>query len=124
MAVPTWFEETLARQLAMNAQTWSVLQQHGVDETTPLRLDYLFRAPSEVAAEELAAFLRLQTDDSLEVDFDRDATGEPTNWSVAGLTQPTSTSKARIDEWVGWLAAAGATYGECVFDGWGAAVVS
>ncbi|MDQ8043390.1 MAG: ribonuclease E inhibitor RraB [Solirubrobacteraceae bacterium] len=122
MAVPDWFEETLARQLAMTPQTWAALQSHGVDESTPLRLDFLFRAPAEQAAEELAAFLKLETDYAIEVDFERDADGEPVDWSVAGSTDPTAVSQAILEDWVRWLVAAGASYGPCVFDGWGAAV--
>ena len=43
---PAWGQTTFARQqLAMNPQTWTALQEHGVDGSTELRLDFSFSPP-------------------------------------------------------------------------------
>lgn len=120
MGVPGWYEETLARQLAMTPQTWSVLVGHGVDSDTELRLDFAFRAPTEEGAEALVSFLRLETDYEVDVDFER--VGDERTWSVIGLTHPTALDQTILEDWVRWMIAAGAAYGECRFDGWGASV--
>ncbi len=120
VAVPEWFEETLARQLVMTPQTWSVLVEHGVDSDTELRLDFTFDAPTEAAAEALVAFLRLETDYEVDVDFER--IGDARTWSVVGVTHPTSLTQQILEDWVRWMVAAGAEYGGCRFDGWGASV--
>ena len=61
-------------------------------------------------AERLATFLRDQTD------YDVRATSD----SVSGTTQPTTVDLDVLNQWVGWMVAAGAEYGGCEFDGWGA----
>jgi len=104
--------EVLAKQLAMNEQTWAALQTHGVTPESELRLDFFYGAPSREAADELAAFLREQTD--YEVSAADDA--------VAGHTQPTTLDLAKLNQWVEWMVAAGAAKGRCEFDGWGAQV--
>ena len=109
-----WVQDVLARQLAMNAQTWEALQRYGVDESTELVLDFFYVAPSEHAAWELAAFLKAQTDYTIMV-----STGP---YGVKGSTQPTAVSLEILDEWVDWMVSAGAEHGECEFDGWGAQV--
>ncbi|MDO9352954.1 MAG: ribonuclease E inhibitor RraB [Solirubrobacteraceae bacterium] len=120
MAVPGWFEETVARQAAMTPQTWAVLQEHGVDSDTELKLDFFYDAPTEERATELVAFLRLETDYEVDVDFAQSA--ERRTWSVVGTTHPTAVTKEILQEWVRWMIAAGAEYGECRFDGWGASL--
>ena len=109
-----WVQDVLARQLAMNAQTWATLRGYGVDESTELVLDFFFVAPSEHAAWELAAFLRGETDYTITVSAAR--------IGVKGSTQPTAVSLEILDQWVDWMVSAGAEYGECEFDGWGAQV--
>lgn len=120
MATPHWYSATLAQQLAMTPQTWAALRGHGIDEGAPIVLDFTFDAPCEEAADELVAFLRLETD--YEVDADHgpiDSTGA-TRWSVVGSSHPTAVSESILTAWVEWMVAAGAEYGACRFDGWGA----
>jgi hypothetical protein len=83
-----------------------------VTESTELRLGFFYEAPSDGAAEELAAFLRAETDYDVSVD----------GVSVSGTTQPTSVSARVLDDWVEWMVLAGAEHGRCEFDGWGAAI--
>lgn len=95
----------------MNSQTWAALQQHGVTEATELRLDFAYDAPNAGAAEQLADFLRAETDYDMRTD----------SRAVTGSTQPTALSSAILDEWVEWMVLAGYENGRCKFDGWGAA---
>jgi hypothetical protein len=105
-------EDILARQLAMNRQTWVALQAHGVTEDTELRLDFSYVAPAHEQAEELARFLHQETDYEVRADGD----------SVSGSTQATTVSPEVLDQWVEWMVYAGAEHGRCEFDGWGTAV--
>lgn len=104
--------DVLARQIAMNEQTWVALQSHGVTPASELRLDFVYDAPSRSAADELVAFLHEQRD--YEVSAKEN--------SVAGSTQPTTLDLAKLNQWVEWMVAAGAAKGRCKFDGWGAQV--
>jgi len=45
------YETILAKQLAMNRQTWAALQKHGVTAENTLRLDFSYNAASREAAE-------------------------------------------------------------------------
>ena len=108
-------EATLRQQLAMNRETWKKLQEHGVDETTELRLDFFYDGPGEAEANELAAFLRAETDYEVAVDPEE-------GWAVNGTTRATTISLEILDDWVRWMVAAGAEHGGCEFDGWGAQV--
>jgi hypothetical protein len=119
---PAWFHETLRRQLAMNPQTWAALQEHGVDESTELRLDFFYGAPGEAEAQSLAAFLRDETDYDVAVDATKKGMLSKKQWSVTGSTQPTKVSVDILNQWVQWMVAAGAENGGCEFDGWGAQV--
>jgi hypothetical protein len=103
----------------MTPQTWAALQAHGVTEETELRLDFQFVAPREHAADELIAYLRLETDYDIELDWTEDD-GEERRWLVVGATHPAALSQTIIEDWVRWMVSAGAHYGQCRFDGWGA----
>lgn len=105
-------EDVVARQIAMNGQTWEALQSHGVTEETEVRLDFFYRAPDKSSADDLAAFLKAETD--------YEVAGEPS--AVIGSTQPTTVSREILDQWVEWMVLAGHEHGRCEFDGWGAAV--
>jgi Regulator of ribonuclease activity B len=107
--------DVLARQLAMNEQTWAGLQEHGLTEESEVRLDFFYNAPTPSAADELAAFLQEQTD--YEVSANADSV-----YSVVGSTQPTTLDLDKLNEWVKWMVAAGAEVGECEFDGCGTKV--
>jgi hypothetical protein len=113
------FEQILATQLAMNRQTWAVLQQHGVTEQGQLRLDFSYNAPSKDAAESLVALIQDQTD----YDVRAESSGSflRRKWRVEGTTQPTAISPEILDQWVTWMVAAGKER-VCDFDGWGTPV--
>ena len=105
-------DEVIAQQRAMNTQTWAALQERGVTETSELRLDFAYDAPTKESAERLEAFLRSETDYDVSAD----------DGSVTGSTQLTTLSPTILDEWVEWMVLAGYENGRCKFDGWGAAV--
>jgi hypothetical protein len=105
-------EDVVARQLAMNPKTWAAVQDHGLTEETEIRLDFAYDAPDADAAEQLAAFLRDETDCDVRADVR----------AVTGSTQSTTVSASILDEWVRWMVLAGYENGRCRFDGWGAAV--
>jgi Regulator of ribonuclease activity B len=106
----------------MNPQTWAALQEHGVDESTELRLDFFYVAPGQSEAETLGAFLRRETDYNVGVHRIRKRMLSKKQWYVMGFTQPTTTSLDILNQWVDWMVAAGAEHGGCEFDGWGAEI--
>jgi hypothetical protein len=109
----------LAKQLAMNGETWRALQSHGVTEASELRLNFTYRAPSRANAEALKGVLNDETD--YEVSVQADGGIFTKRWSVVGSTQPTAISNAILDQWVDWMVTAG-LHQDCEFDGWGAEV--
>ena len=113
------YEDILATQLAMNRETWAVLQQHGVTEESLVRLDFSYNAPRKDAAESLVALILEQTDYVARVD----SSGSflRLKWRVEGTTQPTTVSPEILDQWVTWMVAAGKER-VCDFDGWGTPV--
>jgi hypothetical protein len=116
---PDWAETVLARQLAMNAQTWRVLQEQGVDAASMLTLEFFYRPSDQAEAEQLAAFLRADTDYEVDVvSQNRGVFGK--GFSVMGKTQPTGVSLETLNDWVRWMVIAGVDKGPCEFDGWGA----
>lgn len=117
---PEWAHDVLRRQLAMNPQTWAALQEHGVDESTMLRLDFFYVAPGQAEAEALGGFLREETDYDVDVHSIKKGMLSKKQWSVTGTTQPTAVSLDILDQWVDWMVSAGAENGGCEFDGWGA----
>jgi len=121
-ALPSWYEETLAKQLGMNPTTWQTLQERGVTEESQLRLDFFFDAPGEREAATLAAALREETDYDVQVTSQKRAVLAKRTWHVTGATQPTAVTLEVLNNWVRWMVTAGATHGGCVFDGWGAKV--
>ncbi len=120
-SLPDWYERTLAHQLEMNQQTWTTLQEHGVDENTRLRLEFFYFAPDRSGGEALASFLRDETDCEVEVTSKREGILAKT-LMVIGKTQPTTVSLDILNEWVRSMVLAGAEKGPCEFDGWGAEV--
>lgn len=115
----TRYRGLLAKQLEMNAETWRVLQSHGVTEASELRLDFTYRAPTRANAEALQGVLSDETDYDVSVQADGGMFTK--RWSVVGSTQPTSISNAILDQWVDWMVTAG-LHQDCEFDGWGAEV--
>jgi hypothetical protein len=117
---PAWAHDVLRQQLAMNPQTWAAFQEHGVDESTKLRLEFFYLAPGQTEAEALGAFLRHETDYDVDVHSMKKGMLSKKQWSVTGTTQPTAVSLDILNQWVGWMVAAGVENGGCEFDGWGA----
>jgi hypothetical protein len=113
------FEQILATQLAMNRQTWAVLQQHGVTEQSQLRLDFSYNAPSKDAAEALVALIQEQTDYDVRVESSGSVLRR--KWRVEGSTRQTAVSPEILDQWVTWMVTAGKER-VCDFDGWGTPV--
>jgi hypothetical protein len=113
---------SLESQLAMNGQTWQTLQEHGATEESELRLDFVYFAPGEQEANELAAFLRAETDYEVQVDSSTSGLLRRRAWTVSGTTQKTQLTLDVLDTWVEWMVAAGTENGQCEFDGWGAEV--
>ncbi|HVL31679.1 MAG TPA: ribonuclease E inhibitor RraB [Solirubrobacteraceae bacterium] len=113
------FRRLLARHLETNPRTWAALRSRGVDETTPLVIDFAFTAPGRRQADELVSVLRERTNFPCEAR----AEGPPLRrrWRVAGHTRPSTASAEMLDDWVTFMATVGAEHG-CRFDGWGAAV--
>jgi hypothetical protein len=113
------YREILARQLAMNQESWVALQRHGLMSETEVRLDFAYRAPNEQAAEGLRKLLADQTDYQIAVRSEGGVFGK--RWNLLGTTQPTTISPAILDQWVDWMVTAGLEH-ECEFDGWGTEV--
>jgi hypothetical protein len=114
---PEWYEQILDLQLSENPGIWARFQEHGMDEHE-WRLGFIYLAPGEHEAQELAAFLREQTNYEVEVRSQRPRRLAGQEWLVVGATQPTLVTLELINEWVEWMVAAGATAGPCAFDGW------
>jgi Regulator of ribonuclease activity B len=113
------YEDILAKQLSMNRQTWSALQEHGVTTGSRLRLDFSYNAANREGAESLCALLRGQTD--YEVSVESTGSFLRRKWRVEGRTQETAVSPEVLDQWVAWMVTAGKER-SCDFDGWGTSV--
>ena len=111
----------LAKQLAMNRQTWAALQKHGVTTESTLRLDFSYNAASRETAERLCALLREQTD--YEVSVESSGSFLRRKWRAEGRTQETAVSPEILDRWATWMVTAGKER-SCDFDGWGTSVPS
>jgi len=109
----------LAKQLAMNEQTWSLLQTHGLTVDSKLRLDFFYNAPTRETAQGLCALIHNKTDYKVRVVSHRRLFRR--EWGVNGTTQLVSVSLQILNEWVAWMVAAGAEH-SCDFDGWGASI--
>lgn len=80
---------------------------------------FFYDAPGQAGAEALGEFLRRETDYDVDAPGIEEGVGSEERWSVTGSTQPTVVSLEVLDQWVGWMVAAGAENGGCEFDGWG-----
>jgi hypothetical protein len=116
---PEWYERILDMQLRENPGVWARFQEHGLHEME-LRLGFIYLAPGEEEAQQLAGFLREETDYEVEVRSQRARRLAKPEWFVVGATQPTPVSLDLLNEWVEWMVAAGAVEGPCAFDGWAA----
>jgi hypothetical protein len=117
-----WFEQLFDLQLEQNASALDKLHEEGLAEDAPVRLEFFYAAPGEPEARNLVAFLRTETDYTVEAFERRDGMDANTPWLVVGMTQPTPVSLELLNEWTEWMIAAGAEKGPCAFDGWDAEV--
>ena len=92
---PAWAHDVVHQQLAMNQRTWAALQEHGVDDSTQLRLEFFYVAPGRTEAETLGGFLRNETDYLVDVHAMRSGIFKK-QWSVTGSTQPMLVSLGRL----------------------------
>jgi Regulator of ribonuclease activity B len=120
MGFPTGLR-TIALQQVMNRTSWAALQEHGVDETTEVELEFFYAAPGEGEASRLVEYLRGEADYDARAVSQKGAFSKRT-WVVTGKTRPTTISLEVLDQWVQWMVAAGAANGGCEFDGWRAQV--
>jgi hypothetical protein len=112
-----WYEKLLELQLRENPEIWARFMDEGLDEEE-LRLGFIYLAPGEAEANELAGFLRAETDYDVEVHAQKAGTATVASWLVVGATQPAFITLELLDGWVEWMVAAGAAEGPCAFDGW------
>ncbi|MEA2219945.1 MAG: hypothetical protein QOJ35_2571 [Solirubrobacteraceae bacterium] len=115
---PAWYEQLLALALERNPGIWDDLRRRGMTDESELRLVFLYLAPGEAEADELAAFLRAETDYEVKAHSQRARRRAAREWFVAGVTQPATLTLETVDAWVDWMIAAGAAHGPCAFDGW------
>ena len=116
---PDRFARQLAAHLEVNPKSWEALRKRGVDESTPLQLDFEFTTAGEAETRELMKFLRLNTD----YEYKGGARNEPDGrqqWLVIGTTSPMTLSPAKLDAWVMTMTEYGRDNGSASFDGWGA----
>jgi hypothetical protein len=100
--------EVIARECVRNAETWDALVRLGVDEGTPLALEFVYETCGSDADGTLADFLRHEHGYEVEV--------EP--GGVTGQTPPIPVSPAGLDVWVETMVLAGREHGGCAFGGW------
>src|SRR5688572_15009982 len=93
---PDRFERQLQAHLEVNQKSWEALQQRGVDEDTPLQLDFEFTTPGEPETRELMAFLRQNTDYEYKGGARNGPDGEQ-QWLVIGTTSPMTLAPAKLD---------------------------
>ena len=117
---PEWFEQILDLQLEQNPELLAELHRQGVDDDTPLRLEFSYLAAGEPEARNLAAFLRQETDYDVRAFERREDMDHNSPWLVIGMTQPTLVSLELLHDWAQWMVAAGVEHGPCAFDGWSA----
>ena len=115
------YQAVLAAHLDVNRKSWTALQERGVDETTPLQLDFEFTAEDEAATRALMRFLREHTDYEFKGGA-RDQEDGSRRWMVLGETSPMTLSLEGLDAWVTRMTEYGREGGPAVFDGWGARV--
>jgi hypothetical protein len=115
---PDPYERVLQAHLNVNPKSWEALRARGVDEQTPLQLDFQFTAPGEAEVRSLMNFLRTSTDYTYQGGA-RDQNDGTRRWLVLGTTSPSTWSLERLNAWVADMAAWGRDNGPAQFDGWG-----
>ena len=109
-------DDILAVQIAMNRQTYAMLQESGLQDDTVVRLDFTFVAPDRSTATALKSFL--DKNDCVTVEVVPGSAGE---FEVTGQSLPTTLTLDLLDQWVSWMVEQGVAR-DCEFDGWGALV--
>jgi hypothetical protein len=118
---PDEYARVLDAHLEVNPKSWAALQERGVDEDTPLRLDFEFTATDEDATRSLLRHLRTTTDYEFKGGARNQEDGSQ-RWMVLGTTSPMTLSLDTLNAWVTRMTAAGRDHGPAVFDGWGAGI--
>ena len=121
MAEPDRYERLLQSHLSVNPKSWEALQARGVDEHTPLQLDFEYTAPGEDEVRALMRLLRTATDYEFQGGARNQKDGTQ-RWLVLGSTSPATWSLERLNALVTEMTAYGRDHGPAVFDGWGVRV--
>jgi hypothetical protein len=115
------YQVVLDAHLDVNRKSWAALQERGVDEATPVKLDFEFTADDEAATRSLMRFLREHTDYEFKGGARNQEDGSQ-RWMVLGETSPMTLSLDALDAWVTRMTGYGRDGGPAIFDGWGARV--
>jgi hypothetical protein len=118
MTEPDRFDHLLKAHLDVNPKSWAAMELRGVDETTPLQLDFEYTAPGEAEVRSLLAHLRGCTDYEFKGGA-RDNKDGTRRWMVIGTTPPMTLSLAGLNAWVTEMVEHGRSGGPADFDGWG-----
>lgn len=118
MSEPDHYEKVLQSHLRINPKSWEALRARGIDEDTPMQLDFEFTAPGENEVRALMAHLRAATDYEFKGGARNQKDGTQ-RWMILGSTSETTWSLERLDAWVREMTAHGRDHGPAVFDGWG-----
>jgi hypothetical protein len=109
----------LKAHLDVNPSSWAALQERGVDEQTPLQLDFEFTTPGEPETRALMRHLRAATDYEFQGGA-RNRQDGTQQWLVVGTTSPMTLSLDKLNAWVTQMTAHSREGGPAEFDGWGA----
>ena len=120
-ANPDKYQQVLDAHLQINPKSWSELQARGVDEATPLALDFEFTAPGEAEIRALMRHLRTTTDYEFKGGARNEADGGQ-RWMLLGTTSPMRLTLDALNAWVTQMTESGRDHGPAVFDGWGAQI--
>ncbi len=112
------FAKLLASHRSLTEDTWSLLADRGVCESTPLVLDYRFEAPHRKNAEGLTGAL---VELSEEVSLVRCGTFFRPMYTITGAMPPRSFDQEGLVGWVEMMCLLGRQF-EAYFDGFGTAV--
>ncbi len=116
---PDKFDRLLAAHLEVNPKSWAAMELRGVDDGTPLVLDFEYTAPGEAEVRSLLRHLRSATDYEFQGGA-RDEKDGTQRWMVIGATSPMTLSLERLNAWVTQMIEHGRDGGPANFDGWGA----
>lgn len=112
------FAKLLASHRSLTEDTWSLLADRGVNESTPLVLDYRFEAESRKSSEGLTAALVELSD---EVTLVRSGSFFRPVFTITGTFQPRCFDKDSLVGWVEMMCLLGRQF-DSYFDGFGTAV--